>query len=105
MVTPNRRDVSRSRVFPGPWLDVPSLLGRDTLGLTDTVRRGLASRASRWLDRKIQEHIRIYARFGGGQLPKLIHGSHTVEGAPANAQQLFDFLEKKVGLHPLDVRR
>jgi Uma2 family endonuclease len=44
MLTPNRRGVSRSRVFPGLWLDVPALLERDTPRLAATVRRGLASR-------------------------------------------------------------
>ncbi len=44
MLTPNRRGVCRSRVFPGLWLDVPALLERDTKRLAAVVRRGLASR-------------------------------------------------------------
>lgn len=61
--------------------------------------------ADEGLARELQEHIRIYARFGGGQLPKLIHGKQIVEGEPASAQQLFKFLEEKVGLRPLGVHR
>lgn len=44
MLTPNRRGVCRSRVFPGLWLDMPALLERDTKSLAAVVRRGLASR-------------------------------------------------------------
>jgi uncharacterized membrane protein/protein-disulfide isomerase len=57
------------------------------------------------VERQIQENVAIYAQYGGGTLPKLIYGPHTARGQPANAQQLFDYLEENVGLRALDVGR
>jgi uncharacterized membrane protein len=52
------------------------------------------------LDRRIEEYVAIYGRSGGGQLPKLMHGTQTAQGEPPSAQHLFDFLESNVGLQP-----
>jgi uncharacterized membrane protein/protein-disulfide isomerase len=52
------------------------------------------------VDRRIAYHVRVYASFGGGQLPKVIYGGHAAQGAPGGAQELFSFLEKNVGLTP-----
>ena len=38
------RGIYRSRVFPGLWIDGPSLLSRKTAGLIKVVQQGLASR-------------------------------------------------------------
>jgi uncharacterized membrane protein/protein-disulfide isomerase len=46
----------------------------------------------------IDKNVQVYAAFGGGQLPKLIHGRDTAVGEPASVRELFDFLETKVGL-------
>src|SRR5207248_1064793 len=45
MIRPDRQGVARSRVFPGLWIDVPALLGRDGRRLTAAVQEGMASRA------------------------------------------------------------
>jgi Uma2 family endonuclease len=44
-IRPNRQGVSRSRVFPGLWLDVAALLRLDAPRLMDVLQQGLASRA------------------------------------------------------------
>lgn len=44
MLTPNRRGISHSRVFPGLWIDVPALLEHDIQRLSAAITRGLASR-------------------------------------------------------------
>jgi hypothetical protein len=41
----DRQGVARSRVFPGLWVHVPALLGRDGARLMATVQEGLTSRA------------------------------------------------------------
>jgi Uma2 family endonuclease len=45
MIKPNRQGISRSRVFPGLWIDGRALLARDTKRLIAAVEQGLASRA------------------------------------------------------------
>jgi protein-disulfide isomerase len=55
------------------------------------------------LNREIAANVKVYRQLGGGQVPKLVSGSHATEGEPANAQALFDFLEQKAGLHPVGV--
>ena len=50
------------------------------------------------LSLELAQHVRIYAAFGGGQLPQLIHGRHAAVGEPASAEQVFDFLETNLGL-------
>jgi Uma2 family endonuclease len=43
-ISPNRQGVSRSRVFPGLWLDTAALLRLDSARLTEVLQQGLASR-------------------------------------------------------------
>jgi protein-disulfide isomerase/uncharacterized membrane protein len=66
----------------------------DAVG-AEVLARALSDEA---VERQIQENVAIYARFGGGLLPKLVYGPSTAKGQPANAQQLFDYLEETVGL-------
>ncbi len=68
-----------------------SLVGTDALDKATTLGD---------LDRQIQKNVEIYGQFGAGNLPLLIYDKQTARGEPANAQQLFDFLEKYVGLSP-----
>ncbi len=43
-IAPNRQGISRSRVFPGLWLDVAALLRLDSARLMEVLQKGLASR-------------------------------------------------------------
>jgi Uma2 family endonuclease len=43
-IRPNRQGISRSRVFPGLWLDVAALLRRDAQRLVEVLQQGLAAR-------------------------------------------------------------
>ena len=43
-IRPNRQGVSRSRVFPGLWLDPSALLRLDSARLMEVLQQGLASR-------------------------------------------------------------
>lgn len=43
-VRPNREGISRSRVFPGFWIDIEALLRRDSRRLLEVLDQGLASR-------------------------------------------------------------
>lgn len=45
MIRPDRRGISRSRVFPGLWLDVAALLALESARLMEVLQQGLASRA------------------------------------------------------------
>lgn len=45
LIRPNRQGISRSRVFPGLWLDVAALLRRDSARLMEVLQQGLADRA------------------------------------------------------------
>lgn len=42
-ITPDKRGVIKSTVFPGLWLDVPSLLKGDTLAVLAKLQDGIAS--------------------------------------------------------------
>lgn len=44
MIRPNRQGISRSRVFPGLWLDVSALLRLDSARLMAVLQQGLVSR-------------------------------------------------------------
>lgn len=63
----------------------------------DALAQALADPA---LDQQLAEHVRLYARAGAGTLPILLHGSQTAQGRPPGAKQLFQFLERNVGLPP-----
>jgi Uma2 family endonuclease len=43
-IRPNREGISRSRVFPGFWIDTEALLRRDSRQLLEVLQQGLASR-------------------------------------------------------------
>lgn len=43
-IRPNREGISRSRVFPGLWIDIEALLHRDSKRLMEVLQQGLASR-------------------------------------------------------------
>jgi Uma2 family endonuclease len=43
-IRPNREGVSRSRVFPGLWIDSPAVLDRNSARIIEVVRQGLATR-------------------------------------------------------------
>lgn len=43
-IRPNREGISRSRVFPGLWIDIEALLRRDSKRLMEVLQQGLASR-------------------------------------------------------------
>jgi hypothetical protein len=44
LIRPNRQAISRSRVFPGLWLDIEALLRLDPARLMEVLQQGLASR-------------------------------------------------------------
>ncbi|HEY7422658.1 MAG TPA: Uma2 family endonuclease [Gemmataceae bacterium] len=44
MIRPNRQGISRSRIFPGLWLDTTALLRLESARLMEVLQQGLASR-------------------------------------------------------------
>jgi hypothetical protein len=62
-IRPNREGTSRSRVFPGLWVDIEALLRRDSQWLMDVLQQGLASRPHTSFVRRLQAaHRRRGAR-------------------------------------------
>ena len=53
-IRPNRQGVSRSRVFPGLWLDVTALLRLDSARLMEVLQKGLADRAHAAFVKRLQ---------------------------------------------------
>lgn len=53
-IRPNREGISRSRVFPGFWVDIEALLRRDSPRLLEVLQLGLASRAHGSFVRSLQ---------------------------------------------------
>jgi hypothetical protein len=53
-IAPNRQGVSRSRVFPGLWIDVAALLRRDSNRLMQVLQQGLSSREHRAFVKRLQ---------------------------------------------------
>ncbi len=53
-IPPNRQGVSRSRVFPGLWLDGAALLRLDSPRLMEVLQQGLASRAHAAFVKRLQ---------------------------------------------------
>lgn len=53
-IRPNRQGISRSRVFPGLWLDVAALLRLDSAQLMGALQQGLASRAHAAFVKRLQ---------------------------------------------------
>jgi Uma2 family endonuclease len=54
LIRPDRRDISRSRVFPGLWIDVAALLRLDSPRLMEVLQQGLASRAHAAFVKRLQ---------------------------------------------------
>ncbi|HVA50881.1 MAG TPA: Uma2 family endonuclease [Pirellulales bacterium] len=53
-IRPNREGISRSRVFPGFWVDIEALLRRDSNRLMEVLQQGLASRPHASFVRRLQ---------------------------------------------------
>jgi Uma2 family endonuclease len=51
-IKPNRQGISRSRVFPGLWIDAQALLALNSARLVEVIQQGLASK----------EHVRFVKR-------------------------------------------
>jgi hypothetical protein len=54
MIRPNRQGISRSRVFPGLWIDAAALLRLDSARLMEVIQQGLASRAHAAFVKRLQ---------------------------------------------------
>lgn len=54
MIRANRQGISRSRVFPGLWLDVAALLRLDSARLMEVLKQGLANRAHAAFVKRLQ---------------------------------------------------
>jgi Uma2 family endonuclease len=54
LIRPNRRGISRSRVFPGLWLDGAALLRCDSGRVAEAIGQGLASREHATFVRRLQ---------------------------------------------------
>lgn len=55
LVKPDRQGLSRSREFPGLWIDVAALLARDTQTIRAGLERGLARREHATFVRRLQK--------------------------------------------------
>ena len=53
-IRPNREGISRSRVFPGLWIDIEALLRRDSERLLEVLQQGLASRPHTSFGKRLQ---------------------------------------------------
>lgn len=53
-IRPNREGISRSRVFPGFWVDIEALLRRDSDRLMEVLQEGLASRPHAGFVRRLE---------------------------------------------------
>jgi len=61
-LSPDRRGVIRSRVFPGLWLDTRALLANDGVRVLATLGRGLASKAHATFARALAARLRSARR-------------------------------------------
>jgi hypothetical protein len=52
------------------------------------------------IERELQVDNRLYQLAGAGTIPKLLSERSIISGEPASAQQLFEVLEKQLGLVP-----
>lgn len=64
-IRPNREGISRSRVFPGFWVDIDALLRRDSQRLMEVLEQGLASRPHASFVRRLQA---AHRRRGGNEV-------------------------------------
>jgi Uma2 family endonuclease len=53
-IRPSRGGISRSRIFPGLWLDAQALLALDSARLVEVVQQGIASRAHAAFVKRLQ---------------------------------------------------
>lgn len=60
-IRPNRQGISRSRVFPGLWLDAVALLRLDSARLMEVLQQGLASRAHTAFVKRLQTACRRHS--------------------------------------------
>ncbi len=58
MIRPNRQGISKSRVFPGLWIEVEALLARDRKRLLAILEQGLASRPHAAFVKRLQAQRR-----------------------------------------------
>lgn len=58
LIQPDRQGISRSRVFPGLWVDVAALLRRDSAQLMEVLQKGIASRAHAAFVKRLQAEYR-----------------------------------------------
>lgn len=65
-IRPDRQGISRSRVFPGLWLDTAALLRFDSARVREVLEQGLASRPHAAFVRRLQ---RQHQRHSRGQTP------------------------------------
>ncbi|HET6880895.1 MAG TPA: Uma2 family endonuclease [Pirellulales bacterium] len=63
-IRPNREGISKSRVFPGFWIDIDALLRRDSERLLEVLRQGLASRPHASFVKRLQAAHRRRASKG-----------------------------------------
>ena len=61
MIRPDREGISRSREFPGLWIDVAALMARDTKRLRTALERGLARREHGTFVRRLQSARRKHS--------------------------------------------
>jgi Uma2 family endonuclease len=65
-ISPDREGISRSRVFPGLWLDTAALLGLESARVQEVLEQGLASPAHATFVRRLQRQHQRHTR---GQTP------------------------------------
>jgi uncharacterized membrane protein len=53
-----------------------------------------------WPDQQIQRNVGLYRATGEGVLPRLMAGRLEIAGRPGEARELFDILERELGLVP-----
>jgi Uma2 family endonuclease len=64
-IRPNRQRISRSKVFPGLWIDGPALLARDSARISQVMQQGLASREHAAFVKRLQAaHRRLRRNHG-----------------------------------------
>jgi uncharacterized membrane protein/protein-disulfide isomerase len=57
--------------------------------------------ADPWIDEHISRHVQAYARSGAERIPVIMSpGFDTLVGRPGSAEELFEVLEKELGLKP-----
>lgn len=52
--------------------------------------------------RRIEDYTELYRQAGGGSIPKIIAGKWLITGKAANAQKIFDLLERAMEIRPIE---